>query len=349
MTTDSNVSSPLAASFDALLFDLDGVLYIGEEPVAFAASSLEEVAARFGTRRAYITNNASRTPEQVVGVLAAVGVGATVSEIVTSAQVAASHLASELPAGSAVLVIGGEGLVRALEVNGLRAVRSLDESPAAVVQGFHPDVGWRDLAMASVAVARGLPWVASNADLTIPTADGLAPGNGTLIRAVSTATGKTPLVVGKPNTPAVLAAIDRCHSKRPMIVGDRLDTDIEAANRAGINSLLVMTGVTDVEAVAHASPEHRPSYICLDLRGLLRPYLAPIIGGDIVSCGGWQFRTTAEGVKLIDSGNDGDLGLRALAVACWRATDEGASVGPAQLDAVSAVAAAVAREMAASS
>ena len=324
MTLTSSSALPLAAAFDALLFDLDGVLYIGEEPVPHAAASLDEVTASFGTERAYITNNASRTPEQVVDVLAKVGVLATVSEVVTSAQVAAARLAADLPEGSAVLVIGGEGLLRALEAQGLRPVRSLADSPVAVVQGFHPDVGWRDLAMASAAVSAGLPWVASNADLTIPTAQGIAPGNGTLIAAVSTATGASPLVVGKPNTPAVFAAIERCGAQRPMIVGDRLDTDIEAANRAEIDGLLVMTGVTDVDTLLGADPIHRPSHICLDLRALLQVYLAPTTEGTSTSCGGWTFTAGEAGARLVESGIDPELGLRALAVASWSALDQGA-------------------------
>lgn len=345
MAIDEN--SPLTASFDALLFDLDGVLYIGEEPVPHAAKSLEWVAEALGTRRTYITNNASRTPEQVVEVLAGVGVTASVDEIVTSAQVAAAHLAQELPAGSRVLVVGGEGLHQALEANGLNPVRSLDEAPDAVVQGFHPDVGWRDLAMAAAAVSSGLPWVASNADLTIPTALGIAPGNGTLIAAVSTATGRDPLVVGKPNTPAVFAAIERCESTRPIIVGDRLDTDIEASNRAQIDGLLVMTGVTDVATLISADEVHRPSHICLDLRGLTQPYEHPEFQGDAVSCGDWEFFVHAGGVRLVKQGESAQLGLRALAIACWKSSDSGFSVEELkESSAVSAVAVAVERELA---
>lgn len=315
--------APLVSEFDALLFDLDGVLYIGELPVPFAAVTLDEVAKRFGTKRTYITNNASRTPEQVVQVLAGVGVPATLDEIVTSAQVAAAHLAAQLPEGSAVLVIGGEGLVRALEANGLRPVHTLQDQPAAVVQGFHPDVGWRDLAMAAEAVSAGLPWVASNADLTIPTATGIAPGNGTLIAAVSTATGIDPVVVGKPHTPAVFAAIERCGSERPIIIGDRLDTDIEAANRAEIDSLLVMTGVTDLETLIAADAIHRPSHVCLDLRALLEPYEHPEFEGESVACGGWEFFVHAGGVRLVQVGDSAAPGLRALSVACWRSIDNG--------------------------
>lgn len=323
MTQSSEGVEVLVARFDALLLDLDGVLYIGEAPVPHAADALEQSAAAFGIRRAYITNNASRTPEQVVDVLAGVGVPADVSEVVTSAQVAAAYLAGQIAPGDAVLVVGGEGLERALEVNGLRPVRSLEDQPTAVVQGFDPDVGWRDLAVASAAVNRGLVWVASNADMTIPTPDGLAPGNGTLVAAVSAATGQVPVVVGKPNTPSVEAAIERFGSQRPLIVGDRLDTDIEAARRANIESLLVMTGVTDVRAVCLADPLHRPSYICGDLRSLMAAYAEPQRVGNRVELGGWQAMYTPAGVEMVHFGDDPVLGIRVLALACWSSLDAG--------------------------
>lgn len=338
----ANRAEPLAALFDALLFDLDGVLYIGEEPVAHAAPALALVSSTLGVARAYITNNASRTPEQVVDVLAAVGVAAIVSEVVTSAQVAAAYLAEQLTPGSAVLVVGGEGLIQALLDNKLRPVRSLADDPQAVVQGFHPDVGWRDLARASAAVSQGLPWVASNADLTIPTAEGIAPGNGTLIAAVSTATGRTPVVVGKPNTPAVDSAIARCGAKRPIIVGDRLDTDIEAANRAGIESLLVMTGVTTVDLLIGAPAIHRPTHIAVDLRSLLEQYNAAQIDGDDITCGEWGFVIRADRVEVTRGGSDPNHGLRALALACWTASDRGIDVSRASGDAIASVNEAVA-------
>lgn len=311
----------LVGAFDALLLDLDGVLYVGEQPVPHAAAALAQCSAAYELQRAYITNNASRTPEQVVDVLRRVGIEAKPAEVVTSAQVAAAHLAAELSSDSPVLVVGGEGLEQALRFEGLRAVRSLEDHPVAVVQGFHPDVGWRDLAMAAIAVRSGLPWVASNADLTIPTALGIAPGNGTLLAAVSAATGTEPVVVGKPNTPSVHAAIERLHAARPLIVGDRLDTDIEAANRADVESLLVLTGVTDVVALVRAPAIQRPTYIGRDLRGLLEPYDPPIRTDNGVECGGWTFTIRGDRVVVTSRGSDSIHGIRALADACWTFAD----------------------------
>lgn len=319
----SHTGTGLAKCYDALLLDLDGVLYIGEDPVPHAAESLAACAQHYDAKRAYITNNASRTPEQVVAVLDGVGVSASVNEVVTSAQVAAEHLASTLPQDSRVLVVGGEGLDKALVAEGLVPVRSLEEEPVAVVQGFHRDVGWRDLALASVAVARGIPWVASNTDMTIPTPLGIAPGNGTLVAAVATASGKAPVVVGKPQRPAIDSAIKRLGSTRPLIVGDRLDTDIEAANRVGIPSLLVMTGVTDVKTVCCAPPHQRPTFIGMDLRTLLEPYESPTTSSNLVELGKWRFAVSDGGVELVDRGELAINGLRALASACWMSAVEG--------------------------
>lgn len=328
VTRSAEPAGVLVSAFDSLLLDLDGVLYIGEAPVPHAAQALAQASADFAIKRAYITNNASRTPEQVVDVLAGVGVPAELSEIITSAQVAAEFLAGRLAPGARVLVVGGEGLERALEANGLKPVHQLEDEPSAVVQGFHPNVGWRDLATAAAAVHRGLIWVASNADMTIPMPQGLAPGNGTLVAAVTAATGKTPVVVGKPNTPAIEAAIDRLGSLRPLIIGDRLDTDIEAAARAEVESLLVMTGVTGVRAVCAADVLHRPTYICADLRGLALPYARPTTAGNRVELEGWVATWGSAGVALVSSGPDPIKGLRVFSRACWASADsQGAELG----------------------
>ncbi|MGH8826024.1 MAG: HAD-IIA family hydrolase, partial [Jiangellaceae bacterium] len=262
----SRVTS-LARSYDVALLDLDGVVYVGAEPVAHAPESLR--AARVaGMHLAFVTNNAARTPEVVAEHLTSIGVNASSDEVVTSAQAAARVLDELLPAGSRVLVVGGDGLVAALAERGLTPVTSADADPAAVVQGFAPDVSWRLLAEGSYAVAAGLPWVASNVDRTIPTARGRAPGNGALVDAVRAATGREPVVAGKPEPPMHRETVLRTGARHPLVVGDRLDTDIEGANRAGVDSLLVFTGVTDPAELISAPPLLRPTYIGLDLRAL---------------------------------------------------------------------------------
>lgn len=322
-----DVDQPLCAAFDVLLMDLDGVVYIGKDAVPFAADALELVASDFGTQIVYVTNNASRTPADVVAVLAQVGVRAEPRDIVTSAQVAAARLAEDLEVGKPVLVVGGAGLEVALRAVGLTPVRTLDQNPVAVVQGFHPDVGWRDLAQAAGALHRGLPWVASNADMTLPTELGMAPGNGALIGALAAAVGRYPEVVGKPYSPALVEAVARTSARSPLVVGDRLDTDIEAAHLANYSSLLVMTGVTEVGQVCAAPAKHRPTYICRDLRGLMRPYVDPICEGGTVSAGGWNLELGEDGVVVTSEGSDPVDGVRALTMASWQQSDAGRDVG----------------------
>jgi len=320
--------------------DLDGVVYIGSNAVDFAAQALARCAEDFGTQIVYVTNNASRTPADVVDVLAGVGVVADQDQIVTSAQVAAARLAQELDAGQPVLVVGGKGLEVALRAVGLIPVRSLEQNPVAVVQGFHPDIGWRDLAQAAGALHDGLPWVASNADMTLPTELGIAPGNGALIGALAVAVGRYPEVVGKPYPPALVEAVARSSAQRPLVVGDRLDTDIEAAFAAGYPSLLVLTGVTDVAQVCHAVEKHRPTYICRDLRGLLHDYVAPEFApefapeadGDRVRLGGWELELAADHLAVTNRGSDPIQGVRAIAMACWQQSDAGRDIGAQALE-----------------
>lgn len=317
----------LCTSFDVLLMDLDGVVYIGSNAVPFAALALERCSAEFGAQIVYVTNNASRTPADVVEVLAGVGVNAEQEQIVTSAQVAAARLAQELDAGQPVLVVGGSGLEVALRAVGLTPVRSLEDNPVAVVQGFHPDIGWRDLAQAAGALHSGLPWVASNADMTLPTELGIAPGNGALIGALAVAVGRYPEVVGKPHSPALVEAVARTSAQRPLVVGDRLDTDIEAAFAAEYPSLLVLTGVTDIAQVCQAPEKHRPTYICRDLRGLLNAYIAPVCDGNRVHIGGWELELGLDDITVTSRGDDPILGVRAIAMATWRQTDAGRDIG----------------------
>jgi glycerol 3-phosphatase-2 len=313
---------PLHQLYDTALLDLDGVVYAGPRAIDHAVEALEQ-ARTAGMRLAYVTNNASRTPEAVSAHLTELGVPAGPGDVVTSAQAAARLVADLVPSGSAVLVVGGEGLVEALRERGLTAVRSLDDGPQAVVQGYDASVGWQQLAEASYAVARGLPWVASNTDLTIPTARGTAPGNGTLVAAVRTATGVEPEVAGKPLPPMHRETIIRTEAKHPLVVGDRLDTDIEGAFNGGVDSLLVFTGVTTAEQLPTAPPQHRPTYLAADLRGLLRAHPELVRADDgSYECGGWT-ASVQDGVLILGDarGEDPYDGLRALCAAVWATTD----------------------------
>jgi HAD superfamily hydrolase (TIGR01450 family) len=246
-------------------------VYLGDQPVTGAPDALARLRER-GTPRAYATNNASRRAPDVAALLTSVGVPAQAHEVITSAQASAALLAGRLPAGSPVLVVGAPALHEEVAEVGLRPVHRADKEPVAVVQGFGPKVGWEQLAEASVAIAAGALWVATNADRTLPTPRGPVPGNGSLVAVLATALGRQPdVVVGKPE-PTLFEQVARAReARRPLVVGDRLDTDIEGAHRAGMDSLLVLTGVSRAVDVLNTPPRHRPTYLAADLGGLFRP------------------------------------------------------------------------------
>ncbi|MEU9408893.1 HAD-IIA family hydrolase [Streptomyces sp. NPDC048281] len=313
----------LSTAYDTALLDLDGVVYAGGSAIAHAVESLE-VARAGGMRLAYVTNNALRTPDAVAGHLSELGIPTGPDEVITSAQAVARLISEQVPAGARVLVIGGEGLRVALRERGLEPVESADDDPAAVVQGYGgPDLTWGRFAEASYAVARGVPWFASNTDLTIPSGRGIAPGNGAAVAVVRIATGAEPQVAGKPLPPMHRETILRTGAERPLVVGDRLDTDIEGAFNGGVDSLLVLTGVTDGRQLLAAPPQHRPTYVDADLRGLLTGQAEVTADGDGFRCGGWTATAAADRLELAGDGEALD-GLRALCAAAWTAAGEGA-------------------------
>jgi glycerol-1-phosphatase len=310
-------AQPLSAHYDVALLDLDGVVYLGGTGIPGAPEALRQAAAA-GMRLAYVTNNAYRTPAAVAAQLDRLGVPATAQDVVTSAQAAARLLAEHLPAGSAVLVVGGTGLRAAVRARGLRPVSTAADNPAAVVQGYAPTVDYAQLAEGALAVRAGALFVASNADLTLPTSRGQAPGNGSMIQVIATATGVRPLVAGKPEPPLHAESVQRTGAKRPLVVGDRLDTDIEGACRVGADSLLVLTGVSGPADVLAAPPGRRPSYLADDLAGLLAPHPEVTAEDAGFRCQGWTARWDGDGPHLDGAGDSID-GLRALAAAAWSA------------------------------
>ncbi|MEU0657228.1 HAD hydrolase-like protein [Streptomyces albogriseolus] len=311
----------LSEAYDTALLDLDGVVYAGGEAIGHAVPSL--AAARDGGMRlAYVTNNALRTPDAVAAHLTELGIPAEAGDVITSAQAVARLIADQVPQGSRVLVVGGEGLRVALRERGLVPVESADDDPAAVVQGYGgPELVWGRFAEACYAVARGVPWFASNTDLTIPSGRGIAPGNGAAVEVVRIATGAEPQVAGKPLPPMHRETILRTGAERPLVVGDRLDTDIEGAFNGGVDSLLVLTGVTDGAQLLAAPPHHRPTYVDADLRGLLTGQPEVVEDGGGFRCGGW---TAAAGAGRLELDGDGSPldGLRALCAAAWTAAGE---------------------------
>lgn len=321
-TRPEGSARPLSEAYDTALLDLDGVVYAGGRAIPHAVESLG-TARTGGMHLAYVTNNALRTPDAVAGHLTELGIATQGSDVITSAQAVARLIGEQVPAGSRVLVVGGEGLRVALRERGLVPVESADDEPAAVVQGYGgPELAWGRFAEACYAIARGVPWFASNTDLTIPSGRGIAPGNGAAVEVVRMATGAEPQVAGKPQPPMHRETILRTGAERPLVVGDRLDTDIEGAFNGGVDSLLVLTGVTDGAQLLAAPAHHRPSYIDADLRGLLTGQPEVVAAGDGFRCGGWT-ATAGEG-RLELEGDGASLdGLRALCAAAWTAAGEG--------------------------
>jgi len=275
MARPSEATATPLEGVDLLLADLDGVVYAGPSALPYAVESINR--AQRTMRVGYLTNNASRTDATVASHLTELGLSVAPSDVVTSPQAAVALLTGLVEPGSTVLVVGGDGLVHELQKAGFAVTRSADDGPAAVVQGFAPEVGWKDLAEAAFALqgrpeTDELPWVATNTDWTLPQARGIAPGNGTLVSAVHTAVGRLPIVAGKPERAIFDAAVARFGASTPLFIGDRLDTDILGANRAGMRSTLVMTGIDRAKQVLAAPEESRPRYLLGDLRELFEPY-----------------------------------------------------------------------------
>lgn len=260
----------LAAAHDALLVDLDGTLIRGTEPIPGAAEALEQA----GLPVVYVTNNASRSPEDTAAHLRDLGFATRADDVMTSAQAAVVMLGDHVAPGSSVLVVGHDSFRRLAREAGYEVVLSADDRPDAVLQGLSRELTWADLAEGCLALRRGVPWVASNVDATLPTERGLLPGNGSLVAALRAATDREPVVAGKPAAGVLRAAADRVGSTRPLVIGDRLDTDIEGAVAAGMPALMVLTGVHDQSHLLSADPHRRPTHLAPDLSALAEPAAA---------------------------------------------------------------------------
>jgi glycerol 3-phosphatase-2 len=262
------VPSRLIDQYDLAIFDLDGVVYLGQQPIDGAVEALADLAGR-GAKVAFATNNASRRARDVAELLVSLGIAAAAGKVVTSAAASARLLKERLPAGSPVYVVGGPALVAEVEEAGLTPVDSADDKPLAVVQGYAPDVGWTHLAEACLAVRAGAWWVATNADRTLPTQRGVLPGNGALVAALATALDRQPdVVVGKPAPTLFQTAAQNAGARKPLVIGDRLDTDIAGAINAGMDSMLVLTGVSTAQDVLAVPERARPTWVARDLRAL---------------------------------------------------------------------------------
>lgn len=307
----------LVADYDLIIFDLDGVLYIGNQVVPGAASAVSQLQ-QHGTDVVYATNNASRSAEAVADLLSSLGIPAKANEVVTSAQAAATLVAERFAPGSPILVVGASALVDEVRGVGLRPVSTADAKPVAVVQGYGPEVGWSALAEASVAIRAGATWVATNVDRTLPSPRGPLPGNGALVAALATALDREPdAAVGKPG-PLLFQRALSSGAVKPLVIGDRLDTDIEGAHGAGMDSLLVLTGVSTPAEVLAAVPHQRPTFILRDLEGLFAPQ-RPVVDADGA---GWLATVDGGTLRLEGTGTPMDA-LRAMCTAWWSAEGTG--------------------------
>jgi glycerol-1-phosphatase len=316
----------LIDDYDAALFDLDGVVYLGPVAVPGAAAGIAELRER-SVRVGFVTNNANRPPGVVAEHLQALRVPAEPSDVVTSAQAAAHLLRARFGPGAKVYAVGGAGVWSALEEAGLIGVRSAEDHPLAVIQGWGEDLTWNDLNEAAIAIQRGAHWVATNTDPTRPTDRGLVPGNGAAVAAVQAAVTVRPEVAGKPYRPLLEETVQRLGARRPIFVGDRLDTDIAGALNCGLDSLLVLTGSHTVADLLAAEPGQRPTQLGFDLRALLAPVRSVRVEGQRAVCGEQAVRVEAGSVRFdgpppVDRGGALDAAW-AAAQLVWAAADEG--------------------------
>jgi HAD superfamily hydrolase (TIGR01457 family) len=254
----------LADRYGCVLFDLDGVLYRGDDAVPQAPPTMAELR-RHGVRPVFLTNNSSRTPRQVAEKLLAIGIEADPTEVVTSALATAELLADR--GGGRAFVIGQDGVREALTDAGIRILEGEPEEADLVVVGFDGGATYGSLKRASLLVQRGARLVATNPDGSFPAADGLWPGAGALLSVITTTTGAEPEIVGKPFRPLFEAGRRRGGGGTPLVVGDRLDTDIEGGARLGWDTMLVLTGVSGREDVERTGI--RPTVIAEDVSALL--------------------------------------------------------------------------------
>src|SRR4051812_1772448 len=322
MVAEARAAS-LATSYDLLMFDLDGVVYLDGHAVEHAAESIA-LARDGGAHIAFITNNPSRTPDQVATHLRELGVTASPEDVVTSAQAAARLLVQAHGAGAPIAGLGAGGLVGGIRGAGLEPVLVGDPRAVAIVSGYAPEMRWKVIMRGATLIRNGLPWVATNTDLTLPIGDGLAPGHGLLVRLISDFAEVTPQVAGKPERPLLDETRLRVEGDHPLMIGDRLDTDIEGGHRAGTDSMLVMTGVSTLTDLARARAEERPTWIGHDLTALTRPGVAAEGEEGRFRAGSWTSWVDESRLVVRGQGDapaDLDAWWTAVAAAAWDHVD----------------------------
>ena len=324
---------------DGVFLDLDGTVYTGTEPVAGAAETTGQLRA-WGVGMRYVTNNAASTAAEVAERLCGFGLPAEAGDVHTSADAAGSVLRERLPAGALVLVLGTESLVARVRDAGLEPVRAAQPGVDAVVQGHSPDTGWRELAEACLAIRAGALWVACNADATLPSERGELPGNGAMVGALRTATGAEPVVAGKPHPPLLTLAARESGCRNPLVVGDRMETDIAGADASRMDALLVLSGVTTAARLLAAGRDERPRYVAADLTCLTGSIADLEVRRDNGARSGWRVEPDDTELRVSSTCESSALSLlRELCARAWdagvtavRAEDDRARVALAELD-----------------
>lgn len=254
-----------------VIFDLDGVIYRGDEPMPYAAQAVHRLREE-GKMVRFLTNNSALTREAYVRRLTAMHIPCEEEDFMTSAYATALYLQSQGASGMTVFIVGEEGIHEELRRIGMRVVVDPEEEGADyVVAGIDRDFTYDKLRRAHVAIQRGARFIATNRDATYPAAGGrIVPGGGAIVAAIRTCTDVEPLVIGKPNTYSMELLLQRCgvSPDEAVLVGDRLDTDVLVGKRAGLHTVLVLTGVTDEAALRNASAEMTPERVIRTLAEL---------------------------------------------------------------------------------
>lgn len=325
----------LVDAYDAALFDLDGVIYLGPNVIDGVPEALSELRST-GVHVGFVTNNAARTPSTVAAHLEDLGITASTTDVVNSTQATVRMLQADLPAGTRILVVGTDALADQLREGGFEPVRSLEDDPVAVVQGYHPALEWHQLELGALAIQNGAHWYATNPDMTRPTERGILPGCGAQVAVVRACVDVDPKVAGKPFRPLLDETVLRLGADHPIFVGDRLDTDIMGANTVGMDSLFVFTGAHGKKDLLHAEPIARPTHVGWDVAALLHPaHVVEVLdNGGRIRCGAQVIQLKDDEASLLTwpaDVHDQLDALRALLHAVW---ELGAQAGDAvsQLD-----------------
>jgi HAD superfamily hydrolase (TIGR01450 family) len=310
----------LEESYDLVMFDLDGVVYVDGRAVPGAARAIAS-SRESGARVAFLTNNAARSSAQVAAHLRELGIDAAADDVVTSSQASARLLRARHGAGAPIAVLGADGLLEALREQELEPVDIDVDRAVAIVSGYAPEVRWRHIMQAAVRIRNGLPWVASNTDPTLPTGAGPAPGHGALVKMISEFAGVTPVVAGKPEKPLFDETLRRVGGRRPLMVGDSLHTDIAGAHNAGTDSLLVLTGVTGLAELAQARAGQRPTWIGHDLSTLTRPGVRAEPKRASWSAEAWEAHIV-DGRLTVEGSGSSDAWWACVGAALWSHLDD---------------------------